>query len=74
MSTNRNRAKLNKAKNGRDYHIIWLNELYPMYWDEGVTFYPTYRRGFKNSRKPIQRYKQRMYQNWKHNRRTQWKQ
>jgi hypothetical protein len=74
MSKNRNRAKLDKAECGRNYHIIYLNELYPIYWEEGVNFYPRYRRGFKNSRKPIQRYKQRMYRSWKHNRKTKWKQ
>jgi hypothetical protein len=73
MSINRNRAKLNKAKCGRDYHLMWLDQLYPIYWEEGVNFYPQYRRGFKNPRKRIQRYKQRMYQSWKHNRKTKWK-
>lgn len=73
MSVNRNRAKLNKAENGRDYQIIWLNELYPMYWDEGVNLYPKYRVGFKKPNKRLQMYKVRMYKTWKHNRKTQWK-
>lgn len=73
MSTNRNRAKLNKAQNGRDYQLVWINELYPMYWDEGVNFFPRYRKGFKNSNKQIMSYQVRMYRTWKHNRRTQWK-
>lgn len=74
MSTNRNRAKLNKAKNGRDYQIIMVSEIYPMYWDDGVNYYPRYKRGFKNPNKQIMSYQVRMYRTWKHNRRTKWKQ
>lgn len=73
MSKNRNRAKLNKAKNSRDYHQIVMNEVYPMYWDEGIIFYPRYRKGFRNPNKRLQRYKQREYRTWKHNRLEQWK-
>jgi hypothetical protein len=73
MSVNKNRAKLNKAEDGRGYHIIWLDELYPMYWEEGMNFHPKYRRGFKNPNKYIQWYKVRVYRTWKHNRKTQWK-
>ena len=51
MSKNRNRAKLNKAQNGREYHQIGMNEVYPMYWDEGIMFYPRYRKGFRNPNK-----------------------
>jgi hypothetical protein len=73
MSKNRNRAKLNKANTGREYHQIGMNEVYPMYWDEGIMFYPRYRRGFRNPNKVLQRYKQRAYRSWKHNRKTKWK-
>jgi hypothetical protein len=73
MSKNKNRAKLNKAENSRNYRLIWIDELYPMYWDEGLNFYPKYRKGFKNNNKRILKYKVRMYRTWKHNRRTQWK-
>jgi hypothetical protein len=73
MSKNTNRAYLNKAQNGREYHILLLNELYPPYWDEGVNFYPRYRRGYKNSNKWIYSYQVRMYRTWKHNRKTKWK-
>ena len=73
MSKNRNRAYLNKAQNGREYHIMLLNELYPPYWDDGVYLYPRYRRGFKNSNKGIYSYQVRMYRTWKHNRKTKWK-
>lgn len=73
MSTNRSRAKLNKANCGREYHIIWMNELYPIYWDEGVNFHPRYRRGFKNPNKAIEKYQVRKYRTWKYNRKTKWK-
>jgi hypothetical protein len=73
MSKNRNRAKLNKAQNGREYHQIGMNEVYPMYWDEGIMCYPRYRKGFRNPNKVLQRYKQREYRTWKYNRLEQWK-
>lgn len=73
MSINRNRSKLNKSPNGRLYHVVWINELYPLYWDEGVNFYPKYRRGFKNSGKRLEKYQVRKYRTWKYNRKTQYK-
>jgi hypothetical protein len=73
MSKNRNRAKLNKAQDGRSYQLKLIDELYPMYWDEGLNFHPRYRKGFKNSNKRILKYKIRLYRTWKHNRKTQWK-
>jgi len=73
MSKNRNRAKLNKAQNGREYHQIEMNEVYPMYWDDGIIWYPRYRKGFINPNKVLQRYKQREYRTWKYNRSQQWK-
>jgi hypothetical protein len=62
MSKNLNRAKLNKAKDGRQYRIMLINDFYPIYWDEGIRFY-----GNKMS------YQVRMYKTWKHYRKTQWK-
>ncbi len=62
MSKNLNRAKLNKAQNGRQYRIMLINDLYPIYWDEGIKFY-----GNKMS------YQVRMYKTWKHYRKTRWK-
>lgn len=73
MSKNRNRAKLNKAQNGREYLNILFNINYPIYWDEGLMFYPQFRRGFKNPNRTIERYQMRAYQTWKHNRKTKWK-
>jgi hypothetical protein len=73
MSQKRNRAKLKMAQNGRDYHILWLNEEFPMYWDEGYQAFPRYRKGFVNPNKQIYSYQVRMYKTWKHTRKKQWK-
>ena len=62
MSKNRNRAELNKSQNGREYRNRLINDFYPIYWDEGITFY-----GNKMS------YQVRMYKTWKHYRKTQYK-
>ena len=55
----------------KEYNVATRN-LEP-YWDEGINFYPKYRRGFKNSNRTIMSYQVRMYKTWKHNRKTQWK-
>ena len=73
MSKNRSRVKLKQAVDGREYRRIIMDKLYPLYWDEGLRFYPTYRRGFKNSGKRLERWKVRMYRTWKYNRKKQWK-
>ncbi len=73
MSINRNRSKLNKALTRSDYQKIWMNEIYPDYWDEGMNFYPRYRKGFKNSNRQIEMYQVRAYRTWKHTRLHQWK-
>lgn len=73
MSTNRNRAKLNKAITSHDYYLIWLKFEYPPYWDEGCVFFPRYNRGTKYHEPKLYSYQIRMYKTWKHNRRTQWK-
>jgi len=73
MSKNTNRAKLNKAETSKEYHILQLNETYPDYWDDGIVFYPTYKRGYKNPNKQLRRYEMRRYRTWKYNRKTQWK-
>ncbi len=72
MSKNRNRAKLNKAQTSKEYTCILMNELYPIYWDEGHDFYPKYRPGFKNSNKQIFYFKIREYQTWKYNKKKQY--
>ncbi len=73
MSTNRSRAKFNKAHNGREYRIEIFQKIYPPYYDDGINFFPKYRKGFKNPIKRIMGYQVRMYRTWKHNRKTQWK-
>ena len=62
MSVNFNRAKYNKAKSRKEYRNLLLDDLYPLYWDECITFYGK-----------IMSYQKRMYRTWKHNRKTQWK-
>ena len=56
----------------RTYNVMVVMDIDP-YWDEGLKFYPIYKRGFKNSNKRILKYQCRMYRTWKHNRKTQWK-
>ncbi len=74
MSTKRNRGKLNKAANGSEYHKMWIKENFDPYWDEGILFYPKYKKGFKNPNRRLMRFQIRMYRTWKHNRLTKWKQ
>ncbi len=73
MSKNRNRAKLNNAKNNHQYRIIWINYEYPIYWDECINMYPRYNKGTKSSNKRLFAYQVRMYKTWKYNRKTRWK-
>lgn len=72
MSKNRNRAKLNKAHNQKEYRKILLSILYPPYFDDGYNYYPKYRAGFKNPQKRISPQKVREYKSWKHNRKKQY--
>ena len=55
----------------KEYNIVTKDQ--DPYPDEGVNFYPKYRRGFKNKNKRIMSYQVRMYRTWKHNRKTQYK-
>ena len=73
MSINRNRTRYNQVQTSREYCIESMREEYPPYWDDGINFYPQYRRGFKNPNKRIQAHHMRMYKTWKHNRNKQWK-
>jgi len=74
MSRSRNRAKLNKAQDSKEYLAIQYDIEYPLYWDEGCSMYPRWKNsGSKNSNKQIFYYQKRMYRTWKHNRKTQWK-
>ncbi len=62
MSVHTNRSRLNKATCSKHYKLIWLNEEFPPYWDEGLNFI----KGHSAA-------KYRSYKTWKHNRKTQWK-
>lgn len=59
--------------NRREFHVLRLKEEYSPYWDEGINWYPEWRRGRKNPHKQIMSYQRRMYKTWKHNRKTKWK-
>jgi hypothetical protein len=67
------KERLKNTTNSRVYHILFLNQLYPPYYEEGTIFYPKYRKGYKNPHKQLMSYEVRMYRTWKYNRRTQWK-
>lgn len=73
MSINRRRGRFDLAQNGREYRRILMDELYPIYWDECIAFYPRWNPGFKNTNKQLMRWEQRMYRSWKHNRKKQYK-
>ena len=63
MSVNHNRAKFNKAEDGRTYRLLKLREMYPPYWDGDYNW----KYGdFPN-------HVARSYKTWKHTRKTQWK-
>ena len=64
MSKKRNRAKLNKAKNGRIYKMTLLGILYPKYYEEGYSYY---------KKTGLLMYEVRMYRTWKYNREKQYK-
>jgi len=63
MSKNTNRAKLNKAMNGREYRNILNNALYPPYSEYDHTW----------CHGNLSNHKWREYKTWKHNRKTKWK-
>lgn len=73
MSTHRNRTMLDTSQDGREYKIRIINELYPPYWDEGLNFYPKWKKGFVNPNRQLLAHEVRMYRSWKHNRKTQYK-
>ena len=62
MSINRNRAKYNKAHDGKGYHRLHLRELYPPYDETGW-----------NWKTNISNHHRRAFKTWKHNRKNQWK-
>lgn len=58
--------------NSRVYKQLLIRKEYPLYYDEGWSYYPNYRKGYVN-KKQILKYQVRMYKTWKYNRKTQWK-
>ncbi len=73
MSVNYNRARFNLAQTRNEYKKLGYEWYWPMYWDEGVMFYPRWNPGFRNPNKTIMSYHIRMYKTWKYNRKNQWK-
>ena len=68
------KSKIARTTTCRKEYKLVTNRFYKEpYWDEGINYYPKYRRGYKNSNKQIMSYQIRMYRSWKHNRKTQWK-
>lgn len=63
MSKNRNRAKLGKAHNGKEYKCIQYDIEYPLYWDECISLHGV----------GLMSFQIRMYKSWKHNRKKQYK-
>ena len=57
----------------KEYKIVTNYNFKDRYWDEGINYYPRFRRGYKNSNRQIMSYQIRMYKTWKHNRKTQYK-
>ena len=72
------KRKIETTTNRHEYHILFLKEEYPPYYEEGINMYPKSRsirenRGYKHSNKQIYNYQRRMYRTWKHNRKTRYK-
>lgn len=73
MSVNFNRTKGKNILNHREYKFFVVLDNDP-YWDEGINWYPKYRKGFGNcKKKKLRSYQVRRYRTWKYNRNTQYK-
>lgn len=81
MSINKNRKKLSKAENSREYRKILLHDVYSYCYicakRSGSYYYschPTDLKAYRHgSGKPIYSHTHRSYKTWKHNRKNQWK-
>ena len=82
MSKNRNRAKLNKAEDSRDYMITLKRELYNYCYicaKRCGNFYADcspanmHSKGYHGTGKAIYRHKFREFKTWKYNRMTHWR-
>ena len=67
------KSKIARTTTCRKEYKVITRFLDVPYWDEGINYYPRFRRGYKNSNRQIMSYQIRMYKTWKHNRKTQWK-
>jgi len=67
------KSKIARTTICRKEYKVETKRLKDRYWDEGINFYPKYRKGFKNPNKGIMSYQVRMYKTWKHNRENQYK-
>ena len=67
------RTKSNNATSRKEYKVLSNIIDQEPYWDEGLKFYPSYNRGFKNPNKQLMSFQIRMYKTWKHNRNNQYK-
>jgi len=75
MSVNYNRARFNLAQTRNEYKKLSYEWYWPLYWDEGVYWYPkkvSPQSAWKCKRQ-LRSYQMRMYKTWKHNRKTQWR-
>jgi hypothetical protein len=61
MSVNKDRYK--KAINNKEYRVMYLNDLYPPYWEEGHL----------KRKNGLYGQEYREYRSWKYNRKTQYK-
>lgn len=81
MSTNLNRAKLNKAKNGKEYHIILMHDEWSYCYicsrrcgNFYYSCHPSDLRAYRHGNgRPIYSHNYRSYKTWKYNRKKQWK-
>lgn len=73
MSIHYNRSRFDKAKTSKNYKRMQKLLWYPIYWDEGIIFYPTWRRGFKCAEPKYSKKQIRAYRTWKHTRSNQYK-
>lgn len=72
-SENKNGKVAKITTNRKEYKLSTNCKFSEPYWDEGIIYYPEYRKGFKNPNKRILNYQKRIFRTWKHNRKNQWK-
>jgi hypothetical protein len=75
MKVEKKNGKVSRiTTHSKEYKIVNNSEYADRYSDEGVFFYPKYRKGFtKNKKRRLRMFQVRMYKTWKHNRKTKWK-